>query len=61
MSKAEIIRQGAALGVDFASTLSCYDPRASGAPCGGCDVCLLRAKGFAEAGMSDPSLPAGRR
>ena len=55
MSKAEIIREGAALGVDFALTLSCYDPLPGGAPCGGCDACLLRARGFAEAGMTDPA------
>ncbi len=56
LSKAEIIRRGAALGVDYAVTLSCYDPRPDGAPCGVCDACRLRAKGFAEAGLSDPAL-----
>lgn len=54
MSKADIIRKGAELGVDFALTLSCYDPAPTGAPCRACDACLLRAKGFAEAGMRDP-------
>lgn len=48
-SKAEIIRLGRALGVDYALTLSCYDPAADGTPCGQCHSCLLRAKGFAEA------------
>ncbi len=56
LSKADIIRKGAELGVDFAATSSCYDPGADGRPCGGCDSCLLRAKGFAEAGMDDPLL-----
>ena len=54
LSKAQIIRRGIALGVDYAITLSCYDPGASGEPCGTCDSCVLRAKGFAEAGISDP-------
>jgi len=54
MSKADIIRKGAELGVDFALTLSCYDPAPTGAPCRACDACLLRAKGFAEAAMRDP-------
>ncbi|MGH8636440.1 MAG: 7-cyano-7-deazaguanine synthase QueC [Burkholderiales bacterium] len=54
MSKADIIRTGAELGVDYALTLSCYDPTPSGAPCRACDACLLRAKGFAEAGIEDP-------
>jgi 7-cyano-7-deazaguanine synthase len=54
MSKADIIRKGAELGVDFGLTLSCYDPAPTGAPCRACDSCLLRAKGFAEAGMRDP-------
>jgi len=48
MTKAEIIRKGLALGVDFDLTLSCYDPAPAGEPCGRCDACRLRAKGFAE-------------
>lgn len=54
LSKAEIVRRGAALGVDFALTSSCYDPDPLGHPCGRCDSCLLRHKGFAEAGITDP-------
>jgi 7-cyano-7-deazaguanine synthase len=53
-TKAEIIRQGLALGVDYALTTSCYDPAADGKACGRCDACLLRLKGFGEAGVSDP-------
>ncbi|MFH1144270.1 MAG: 7-cyano-7-deazaguanine synthase QueC [Candidatus Eisenbacteria bacterium] len=53
-SKAETIRWGAALGVDYGSTWSCYDPLSNGGPCGSCDSCRLRAKGFAEAGLVDP-------
>ena len=53
MTKAEIIRTGTALGVDYGLTLSCYDPAPEGA-CGRCDACLLRLKGFAEAGLRDP-------
>jgi 7-cyano-7-deazaguanine synthase len=49
MTKAQIIRKGLELGVDFEMTLSCYDPAPSGTPCGHCDACHLRAKGFAEA------------
>ena len=56
LSKADIIRRGLALGLDYGLTHSCYDPGASGAPCGRCDSCLLRAKGFAEAGAVDPLL-----
>lgn len=48
-SKADIIRTGRGLGVDYEMTISCYDPAADGTPCGRCDACLLRAKGFAEA------------
>lgn len=55
MTKAEIIRKGAALGVDFALTHSCYDPDPAGKACGRCDSCLLRKKGFAEAGVPDPT------
>ncbi|RIK45364.1 MAG: 7-cyano-7-deazaguanine synthase QueC [Chloroflexi bacterium] len=54
MTKAEIIRTGLKLGVDYGLTLSCYDPAPDGAPCGQCDSCLLRAQGFAEAGVVDP-------
>ncbi len=54
-SKAEIIRCGTRLGVDYSLTRSCYDPDASGAACGGCDACVLRLKGFAEAGLADPA------
>lgn len=54
MSKAEIVRTGQGLGLDFGLTHSCYDPDQQGRPCGQCDSCLLRKKGFAEAGMVDP-------
>jgi len=54
LSKADIIRLGISLGVDYALTTSCYDPDASGAACGHCDACALRLKGFAEAGLKDP-------
>jgi 7-cyano-7-deazaguanine synthase len=56
MSKAEIIRRGVALGLDYALTHSCYDPDPAGHPCGHCDSCLLRAAGFAQAGVADPAL-----
>jgi len=56
MSKADIIRRGAALGLDYALTHSCYDPQLDGRPCGRCDSCVLRAKGFEEAGIADPLL-----
>ncbi len=56
MTKAEIIRTGTALGVDYGQTHSCYDPLDDGRPCQGCDSCRLRAKGFAEAGLTDPAL-----
>lgn len=56
MNKAQIIAEGQRLGVDYALTSSCYDPGPAGRPCGGCDSCLLRAKGFAEAGAVDPLL-----
>jgi 7-cyano-7-deazaguanine synthase len=55
MTKAEIIREGTKLGVDYALTLSCYDPDVTGRACGRCDSCLLRKKGFAEAGVPDPT------
>ncbi len=54
MTKAEIIKRGHALGVDFGLTWSCYEPTADGRACGLCDSCLLRKKGFAEAGLTDP-------
>ena len=56
MSKAAIIRRGIELGLDYGLTHSCYDPSTSGQPCGRCDSCVLRARGFAEAGLSDPLL-----
>jgi 7-cyano-7-deazaguanine synthase len=56
LTKAGIIQRGMQLGVDYALTSSCYDPAGDGRPCGRCDSCLLRAKGFAEAGMKDPLL-----
>jgi 7-cyano-7-deazaguanine synthase len=55
MTKAEIIREGTRLGVDYGKTLSCYDPDAAGRACGRCDSCVLRKKGFAEAGVPDPT------
>lgn len=55
MTKAEIIRQGLALGVDYSMTSTCYDPSPQGHACGRCDACLLRLKGFAEAGSADPA------
>jgi 7-cyano-7-deazaguanine synthase len=54
LTKAQIVRRGLELGVDFSLTLSCYDPAPSGAACGQCDSCLLRLKGFAENGIHDP-------
>ncbi|MBU3728505.1 MAG: 7-cyano-7-deazaguanine synthase [Phycisphaerales bacterium] len=54
MPKSRIVALGAELGVDFAMTTSCYDPDAQGRPCGHCDACVLRARGFAEAGRADP-------
>jgi 7-cyano-7-deazaguanine synthase len=55
-SKADIIRRGVELGLDYGLTHSCYDPAPSGHPCGHCDSCVLRAKGFAAAGVADPLL-----
>ncbi len=55
MSKADIIRTGASLGVDYAATTSCYDPDANGAACGHCDSCQLRRAGFLQAGVPDPT------
>lgn len=54
LSKAEIVRLGHRLGVDYSLTSTCYDPAADGRPCGQCDACLLRVKGFHEAGLIDP-------
>ena len=59
MTKAEIIREGMKLGVDYSLTLSCYDPDAEGRACGRCDSCQLRKKGFAEAGVPDPTVYSG--
>ena len=55
MSKADIVREGVALGVDFGSTVSCYNADAAGKACGHCDACRLRAAGFADAGVADPT------
>ena len=55
LSKADIVRRGVALGVDLGLTLSCYDPGAAGRPCGRCDSCRIRAKGFRDAGVPDPA------
>lgn len=55
MTKADIIREGTRLGVDYGMTHSCYDPDAQGRACGRCDSCLLRKKGFQEAGVPDPT------
>ena len=54
LTKADIIRLGLDLGLDFGLTTSCYDPDAAGRPCGACDSCRLRAAGFAAAGAADP-------
>jgi len=56
LTKAGIISLGRELGLDYSLTHSCYDPDDAGRPCGGCDACLLRAKGFAELGLPDPAL-----
>lgn len=55
LTKAGIIRLGLSLGVDYSQTISCYDPSPEGLACGECDACLLRKKGFAEAGVPDPA------
>jgi len=60
MSKAEIVRLGAGLGLDYGLTHSCYDPDTDGRPCGRCDSCRLRARGFEEAGIQDPLTGAPR-
>lgn len=57
LSKAQIIALGAGLGVDYSLTSSCYDPGPDGRPCGECDSCRLRAKGFTELGLRDPLFP----
>jgi 7-cyano-7-deazaguanine synthase len=54
LSKAEIVKLGQRLGVDYGMTWSCYDPTVEGTPCGHCDACILREKGFREAGVEDP-------
>jgi 7-cyano-7-deazaguanine synthase len=56
LTKADIIRRGLSLGVDYGLTLSCYDPGPDGGPCRHCDSCQLRAKGFLEAGVADPAI-----
>lgn len=59
LTKAEIIRRGLSLGVDYSLTHSCYDPAPSGAACGRCEACMLRRRGFEEAGIADPTRYAG--
>jgi 7-cyano-7-deazaguanine synthase len=56
LTKAEIIRKGQELGLDYGLTHSCYDPDPQGRPCGRCDSCVLRSAGFAQAGIIDPLL-----
>jgi 7-cyano-7-deazaguanine synthase len=60
LTKADIIARGIALGLDYGLTHSCYDPATDGAPCGRCDSCVLRARGFAQAGVADPLLESPR-
>jgi len=60
LTKAQIIQRGIELGVDYSLTHSCYDPTLEGLACGHCDSCLLRKKGFAEAGIADPTKYAGK-
>ncbi len=55
LTKADIIRRGVELGVDYASTITCYDPEVDGTACGHCDACLLRRQGFVDAGVPDPT------
>jgi len=55
MSKADIVRAGVRMGVDFSQTVSCYRADDAGRACGHCDACVLRARGFAEAGVADPT------
>ena len=54
LTKAQIVQEGLRLGVDYSQTSSCYDPGQDDKPCGECDSCVLRAKGFAQAGVKDP-------
>ena len=56
LSKAAIIRKGVSLGVDYSLTHSCYDPSPEGLACGLCDSCLIRERGFEEAGVTDPTI-----
>jgi 7-cyano-7-deazaguanine synthase len=56
MTKADIVRRGVELGVDYSLTFSCYDPDAKGRACGHCDACLLRRRGFEEARLADPTI-----
>ena len=60
LSKAQIIRRGVELGVDYGMTHSCYDPDEMGRACGRCDSCVIRKKGFAEAGVGDPTRYTGK-
>ena len=55
LTKQQIVERGLKLGVDYSHTITCYDPSESGEACGACDACLLRLKGFAEAGVVDPA------
>ena len=61
LSKAQIIARGVGLGVDYAMTHSCYDPDSHGRACGRCDSCVLRSKGFADAGVADPTVYSALR
>ena len=58
LTKAQIIQEGLRLGVDYSLTMSCYDPSPSGQPCGCCDACQLRQRGFKQLGIMDPALPS---
>ena len=59
LTKQQIVEAGMRLGVDYSQTTSCYDPNETGEACGACDACLLRLKGFAEAGVADPAVYRG--